>query len=66
MVLYSSSILVIAFIAETISASIISYPIQKKTALKKGNIKKVQVTEWLKGLISLWGKQCYHISCIVY
>ena len=45
MVLYSSSILVIAFIAETISASIISYPIQKKTALKKGNIKKVQVTE---------------------
>ena len=36
------------------------YPIQKYIfAVKKGKAKKVQVTEWLKGVISLWGQECY-------
>jgi len=34
------------------------YPIPTNiSAVKKGEVKKVQVTEWLKGVKSLWGQE---------
>ena len=35
------------------------YPIQKHIFAVKKWIQKVQVTELLKGVISLWGQKCY-------
>jgi len=39
----------------------ISYP-KNISAVKKGQVKKVQVTERLKDVISLWGQEENYIS----
>ena len=42
-----------------------SYP-KKICAVKKGEPKKVQVTEWPKDVISLWGQEekLYQLGCV--
>jgi len=44
---------------------VISYP-KKHLRCKKGEAKKVQVTEWLKGLKLLWGQEekIYQQGCV--
>jgi len=44
---------------------VISYP-KNSSAVKKGEAKKVQVTEWLKGMKSLWGQEekIYQQVCV--